>query len=81
MPITVIVHIHNSDPIVGEIDELPDPSAQFITCTNPRTRDGKNIVYIDATTTRVMFPWSRITFLETLPSEEDQAEIESFFRD
>ena len=81
MPITVIVHIHNSDPIVGEIDEMPDPSAQYITCTNPRTRDGKNIVYIDATTTRVMFPWSRITFLETLPSEEDQAEIESFFRD
>jgi hypothetical protein len=81
MPITVIVHIHNSDPIVGEIDEMPDPNAQFITCTNPRTRDGKNIVYIDATTTRVMFPWSRITFLETLPSEEDQAEIESFFRD
>jgi hypothetical protein len=51
MPITVIVHIANSDPIVGEIDEMPEPTAQFITCTNPRARDGKNIVYIDATAT------------------------------
>jgi hypothetical protein len=81
MAITVIVHIANSDPIVGEIDELPDPSSQFITCVNPRARDGKSIVYIDAQATRVMFPWSRISFLETLPSEEDQVELESFFRD
>jgi hypothetical protein len=81
MPITVIVHIHNSDPIVGEIDEMPAPSSQFIICTNPRTRDGKNIIFIDAQATRVMFPWSRVTFVETLPSDEDQAEIESFFRD
>ena len=81
MAITVIVHIHNADPIVGEIDEMPDPTSQFIVCTNPRARDGKNIVYIDAQATRVMFPWSRVTFVETLPSEEDQAEIESLFRD
>jgi hypothetical protein len=81
MAITVIIHIANSDPIVGEVDELPDPSAQFVTCVNPRARDGKSIVYIDASATRVMFPWSRISFIETLPSEEDQVELESFFRD
>ncbi len=81
MPITVIVHISNADPIVGEIDEMPDPTSQFITCTNPRARDGKQIVYIDAQATRVMFPWSRVTFVETMPSDEDQAEIETFFRD
>jgi hypothetical protein len=81
MAITVIVHVLNSDAILAEIDELPDPSSNFITCTNPRARDGKSVVYIDAQTTRVMFPWHRVSFIETLPSEEDQVEIETFFRD
>lgn len=81
MAITVVVHIHNSDPIVGEIEEMPDVAAQYITLTNPRARDGKSIMYIDAQATRVVFPWSRISFLETMPSDEEEAEIESFFRD
>jgi hypothetical protein len=81
MAITVIVHVLNSDAILAEIDEMPDPSSNFITCTNPRARDGKSIVYIDAQATRVIFPWHRISFVETLPSEEDQVEIETFFRD
>lgn len=81
MAITVVVHIHNSDPIVGEIEEMPDVAAQYITLTNPRARDGKSIMYIDAQATRVLFPWTRISFLETMPSDEEEAEIESFFRD
>jgi hypothetical protein len=81
MAITVIVHVLNSDAILAEIDELPNPTSNFITCTNPRARDGKSVVYIDAQATRVMFPWHRISFVETLPSEEDQVEIETFFRD
>jgi hypothetical protein len=81
MAITVIVHVLNADAILAEIEELPDPSSNFITCTNPRARDGKSIVYVDAQATRIMFPWHRISFVETLPSEEDQVEIETFFRD
>jgi hypothetical protein len=81
MAITVIVHVLNADPILAEIEELPDPSSSFITCVNPRARDGKTVSYIDAQATRVMFPWHRLSFIETLPSEEDQVEIESFFRD
>jgi hypothetical protein len=81
MPITVIVHVLNADPVLAEIDEMPGPTSNFITCTNPRARDGKSIVYIDAQATRVMFPWHRVSFVETLPGDEDQVEIESFFRD
>jgi hypothetical protein len=81
MAITVIVHVLNADAILAEIDEMPDPSSNFIICTNPRARDGKSIVYIDAQATRVIFPWHRISFVETLPSEEDQVEVETFFRD
>jgi hypothetical protein len=60
---------------------MPDPRANYVTITNVRTRDGKPIVYIERDATRVMFPWHRISFLETLPSEEDQEEVEFFFRD
>ena len=81
MAITVIVHMLNADAILAEIDELPESTANFIECTNPRARDGKPIVYIEREATRLLIPWHRISFVETMPSEEDQAEIESFFRD
>ena len=81
MAITVIIHVAGGDAMVGEIEEMPDPRANYITVTNTRTRDGKQVVYIDREATRVLFPWHKISFIETLPSEEDQEEIESFFRD
>jgi hypothetical protein len=79
--ITVIVHVQGGDAVLGEIEEMPDPHANYVIITNARTRDGKPIVYIDRDATRVIFPWHRISFLETLPSEEDQEEVEFFFRD
>jgi hypothetical protein len=79
--ITVIIHVQGGDAILGEIEEMPDPQANYIIVTNVRTRDGKPIVYIDRDATRVLFPWHRVSFLETLPSEEDQEEVEFFFRD
>jgi len=79
--ITVIIHVAGGDAIVGEIEKMPDPRANYVTFTNVRARDGKSVVYIDREATRILFPWHRISFLETLPSEEDQEEIESFFRD
>jgi hypothetical protein len=81
MAITVIVHVLNADAVMAEVDELPDPTSNFIVCTNPRSRDGKPIIYIERDATRVLFPWHRVSFVETLPSEEDQVQVESFFRD
>lgn len=81
MAITCIIHIAGGDAVLGEIDEMPDPQSNYVLFTNVRARDGKAVVYLDRETTRVMFPWHRISFLETLPSEEDQEEVESFFRD
>jgi len=79
--ITCIIHIAGGDAVLGEIEEIPDPQANYVLFTNVRARDGKAVVYLDRETTRVMFPWHRISFLETLPSEEDHEEVESFFRD
>lgn len=81
MAITVIVHVMNADAVVAEIDEIPDTHAAFLVCTNPRARNGRPVDYIEREATRIIFPWHRISFVETMPSEEDQVEIESFFRD
>lgn len=81
MSISVIIHVQGGDAILGDIEEMPDPLSNYVTFTNVRARDGKPVIYIDRDATRIMFPWHRISFLETLPSEEDQEEIESFFRD
>ncbi|MFQ5575788.1 MAG: hypothetical protein ACE5G8_02240 [Anaerolineae bacterium] len=81
MSFTVLIHIANADPIVAEMEELPDTTATYIVCTNPRARDGKALHYIDQEAIRFIFPWHRITFIEAYPSEEDKAEVEVFFRD
>ena len=81
MSYTVLIHVANAEAVMAEIDDLPDPSSSFLLCTNPRLKDGKPVNYIDADATRIVFPWHRVSFLEIYPSEEDQTEIETFFRD
>ena len=80
MAITVILHIANEDPIVGEIEEIPSPSDSLISLSNPRKRDGKDIHYIDSDVTTVIWPMDRVNFLEILPSEEEE-KIIGFVRD
>lgn len=72
MAITVIIHISNEDPIVAEIEELPSPNDKVLIVANPRKRDGKDLHYIDADVTTVIWPWDRVNFLEVLPSVEEE---------
>jgi hypothetical protein len=78
--ITVIVHINNEDPIMGEIEELPQPSDQIIMVKNPRKKDGKDVHYLEPNVNLVIWPFHRITFIEMIQDiEEDQ--IISFVRE
>jgi hypothetical protein len=43
---TVIIHMSNEDPIVGELDELPGASDTLIVVNSPRRRDGKDVQYL-----------------------------------
>lgn len=72
MAITVIIHITNEDPIVAEIEEMPSVSDKVLIATNPRKRDGKDLHYIDADVTTVIWPWDRVNFVEILPSAEEE---------
>ena len=80
MAVEVILHLHNEDPVLAEVDNLPDPTHQFVHIMNPRRRDGQRLHYITEGAESFLFPWTRITFVEIMASEEDKEVIE-FFRE
>ena len=81
MPVQVVVHLPNEDPFVAEMAEYPDPKDNFIIVQNPRRRDGKALNYITDGATTLMFPWSRITFLEVIGGGAGRERIVGFFRE
>lgn len=81
MSFSVVIHILNSEPILGEIDELPSPMDNIITVQNPRRKDGKEVNYIDEQVSTVIWPLEKISFIEILPSEEAEEEIIGFVRE
>lgn len=82
--IQVVLHMHNEDPFMGEMDALPDPTHNYIRITNPRKRDGKPLSTLTNGATSFLYPWTRITFLEIMDEGEagEQGEtLMSFFRE
>lgn len=77
---TVIIHIVGEDPVYAEMEQEPQPTDNFIHVTNMRKRDGKDLHYLSPGVESVVFPWSRITFLEFMPNEEDRGKVLDFFR-
>jgi hypothetical protein len=78
--ITVIVHINNEDPIMGEVEELPQPTDQIIMLKNPRKKDGKDVHYLEPNVNLVIWPFHRITFIELIQDIKED-EIISFVRE
>jgi hypothetical protein len=77
----LILHIQNEDPVQGEMDELPGPGDITVTVKNPRRKDGKDLPYLDTSVTTVIWPMSRINFIEILPGQEEDEEIISHVRE
>jgi hypothetical protein len=77
---TVVLHIVGEDPVIAEMDQEPQPTDVFIHVTNMRKRDGKEVHYLSPGVQSVMFPWSRITFLEIMVDEEERGKVVDFFR-
>lgn len=81
MSITIILHIASEEPILGEIEALPDKGDQVIMITNPRRRDGKDIHYLEDEVTTMIVPWHRINFIELMPSAAELEEVITFVRE
>ena len=77
----VVIHIPSEDPILAEMDELPNPGDNFIIFSNPRRRDGRAVNYVTAGARTFIFPWNRISFVEVMVSEEERREVLEFFRE
>ncbi len=80
MSTTVIIHIRNAEPILAEVEELPQASDTFITLSNPRQRDGKDLMYLERNVVNVIWPLAEISFIEILPGETAE-EVVSFIRE
>ncbi len=77
---SVIIHMTNEDPVLGEIDDLPAATDNIITLKNPRRRDGKDLHYLEANVSIVVYPLARISFIEVLSGGEDE-DIITFVRE
>lgn len=72
MPYTLLIHLANEDPIVAEVEALPGPQDMSLICHNPRRRDGKDVHYLMSNVTTVIFPMTRVGFIEVLPTGEEE---------
>ena len=80
MSITIQIHISNEEPVVAEVEALPTLADTIVVAQNPRLRDGKDLRYLAANVTTVIYPMSRIMFIQVLPSSEEER-IVGFVRD
>lgn len=72
MSFTVILHIPNETSVAGEIDELPKPTDTIITVLNPRQKDGKDLHYLDPGAVKVIWPLTKVSFIEILGDSEEE---------
>lgn len=77
---TILLHINNEDPVLGEVDNLPAPTDLLVIVKNPRRRDGKDLPYLEANVSVVMWPTNRVNFIEIIPTGEEE-EIITFIRE
>ena len=80
MSSTVIVHIRNAEPMLAEIDEMPQLTDVLIKLSNPRQKDGKDLMFLERNVVTVYWPWAEISFLEILPGDTAE-EVVSFIRE
>ena len=77
---TLLVHVLNEDPVIGEIEELPEPTSQFLVLSSPRLRDGRDVPYFLPETNTVIYPWHRVHSIEIMPTEGEE-QIVTFIRE
>ena len=78
--ITIQIHIANGEPIKLDVEEIPSMSDIAIIGSNPRDRQEREVNWIDDGVSTVIIPWSRINYIQIMPSEDEEAEFPLPFR-
>jgi hypothetical protein len=82
--VRVIIHVLNEEAILGDLDELPGVQDNCLVVRNPRKRDGKPLNMLAEGVNSVIYPWTRITYVEVLDemvSTSTSDSIVGFFRE
>ena len=80
MPFTIVLHLQNTEPVVGEVEEIPSPTDTLIVVRNPRRIDGKDLHYLAENVMTVIWPVEKLNFIEVLTGEEEE-QIIGFVRE
>ncbi len=59
-----VLHLHNEQPLLADLLELPSTADVAVRMTNLRTLDGKRPVFVDDMTSVFVFAYHRISFIE-----------------
>jgi hypothetical protein len=60
----VVIHLINEQPMLADIDDVPQPADVAFVCTNLRTMNGTRPVFIDHSESTFVFPYAHIRFVE-----------------
>ena len=71
----VVVHLHNEQPLLADLFEMPKALDQGLLCTNLRSLDGKRPIFVDRIESTFFFPYLHIRFIEIVPSADAIAEV------
>jgi len=63
----VLINFTQEDPILGEIDQLPNPADQFMIIHKPRQRDGSRLARLEEDVPTILVPWHQIAYVQLLP--------------
>jgi hypothetical protein len=80
VPFTIVLHIQNADPVLGEVEDIPSPTDSLVVVKNPRRVDGKDLHFLHENVVTVLWPIDRLNFIEVLSGEEEE-EIIGFVRE
>jgi hypothetical protein len=81
MAIRAILHIPGEEAILCDMDEMPKPTDNFITVHNPRRKDGKLIPTLEENASSLVFPWTRIAYIEFFEDTGQRENVVGFFRE
>lgn len=78
--ITLLLHISNSEPVKIDVEEMPNSTDVMIVGRNPRDRKDREVEWLDEGVTTVLFPWSRITYIQVMPNPNEASEFPQLWR-
>jgi hypothetical protein len=62
-----VLHLKSEQPLLVDLEALPDPSDNLIICSNLRMMNGNRPVFVDEVASTFVFPMEFVRFIEVPP--------------